>query len=71
MSLDEMQNQVEDEFDFSAEEIWGDSKKPKEKTQFLGMTPGQRFVLAILLFLTTVIISVLCLLVAGKIALPF
>ena len=70
MSLDDLQNQVDDGFDFSAEEIWGDTKK-KEKTQFLGMTPGQRLVLSILLFLTTTILSILCLLVAGKVALPF
>jgi hypothetical protein len=70
MSLDDMQNQVEDEFDFSAEDVWGEIKE-KPKSEFLGMTPGQRFVLSLLLFLTTAIISVLCLLVAGKIALPF
>ena len=70
MSLDDMQNQIEDDFDFSAEDIWGDIES-KPKSEFLGMTPGQRFVLSILLFLTVTIISTFCLLVAGKIALPF
>ena len=70
MSLDNMQNQFEDEFDFSAEEIWGETE-PKPKPEFLGMTPVQRFVLSVMLFLTTTIISLLCLLVAGKVALPF
>ena len=70
MSLDDMQNQIEDDFDFSAEDIWGE-KESKPKPQFLGMTPAQRLVLSVLLFLTTVIISVLCLLVTGKVSLPF
>jgi hypothetical protein len=67
MSVDEFRNQFEDDFDFSEEEVWGE---PEPKPQFLGMTPGQRFVLALLLFLTAVIISAFCLLVTGKISLP-
>ena len=70
MSLDDMQNQFEDDFDFSAEDVWGEIE-PKQKTEFLGMTPVQRLVLSIMLFLTSAIISLLCLLVAGKIAMPF
>lgn len=68
MSLDDIRNQFDDDFDFSEEEVWGD---PEPKPEFLGMTPGQRFVLALLLFLTTTILSAFCLLVAGKVAMPF
>jgi hypothetical protein len=67
MSLDNIRNQFDDDFDFSEEEVWGD---PEPRPEFLGMTPGQRFVLALLLFLTTVLLSTFCLLVAGKVALP-
>ena len=69
MSLDDMQNQLEDDFDFSAEDVWGEIE-PEPKPEFLGMTPAQRFLLAILLFLTTAILSIFCLLVTGKISLP-
>ena len=69
MSLDDMQNQLEDDFDFSAEDVWGEVE-PEPRPELFGMTPAQRLLLAILLFLTTAILSVFCLLVAGKISLP-
>jgi hypothetical protein len=67
MSIDDIRNQFDDDFDFSEEEVWGE---PEPKPEFLGMTPVQRFILALLLFLTTLILSTFCLLIAGKIALP-
>ena len=67
MSLDDIRNQFDDDFDFSEEEVWGD---PEPKPELFGMTPAQRFVLALLLFLTTTILSAFCLLVAGKLNLP-
>jgi hypothetical protein len=36
-----------------------------------GMTPGQRFVIAVMIFLMTVMISAFCLLVTGSVSLPF
>ena len=68
MSTDDIRNQFDDDFEFSEDQLWGD---PEPKPQFLGMTPGQRFILAFLLFLTSVILSAFCLLVTGKVALPF
>lgn len=68
MAVDDFQNQFDDDFEFSEEQVWGDSEP---KPQFLGMTPVQRFVLAFLLFLAATILSVFCLLVTGKVALPF
>jgi hypothetical protein len=68
MSLDDIRNQFDDDFEFSEEQVWGD---PEPKPQFLGMTPAQRFILAFLLFLAATILSVFCLLVTGKVALPF
>jgi hypothetical protein len=37
--------------------------------QFLGMTAGQRFVVALLLMLTVAVVGVLCLVVTGKVLL--
>jgi hypothetical protein len=68
MSLDDIRNQFDDDFEFSEDQVWGD---PEPKPEFLGMSPGQRFVLAFLFFLTAAILSVFCLLVTGKVALPF
>jgi len=67
MSVDDIRNQFNDDFDFSDEEDWGD---PEPRPELFGMTPGQRFVLALLLFLTSIILSAFCLLVAGKVTLP-
>ncbi len=67
MSVDDIRNQFNDDFDFSDEEVWGD---PEPKPELFGMTPGQRFVLALLLFLTAIILSAFCLLIAGKVSLP-
>ncbi len=67
MSLDDIRNQFDDDFDFSEEEVWGE---PVVKPELFGMTPVQRLVLAFLLFLTTVLISAFCLIVVGKVALP-
>jgi len=68
MSLNDIRNQFDDDFEFSEDQVWGD---PEPKLQFLAMSPGQRFVLAFLLFLSALILSVFCLLVTGKVALPF
>ena len=67
MSVDDIRNEFDDNFDFSEEQVWGE---PEPRPEFLGMTPGQRFILALLLFLTAAIISAFCLLVSGKISLP-
>ncbi|MDZ7844045.1 MAG: hypothetical protein U5K99_04480 [Anaerolineales bacterium] len=69
MSIDEIRNQFEDDdFTFDEEEIW---QKPVDTERIiLGMTPVQRFVIAVLLFLTVMILSTFCLLVAGKIGFP-
>lgn len=42
----------------------------RKKRQFLGMTAVQRFVLALAIFLTTLIVGALCLILTGKIYLP-
>lgn len=42
-----------------------------EPNIILGMTPVQRLVIAVMAMLMTVMVSVFCLLVTGRIALPF
>jgi hypothetical protein len=43
---------------------------PEPETGFLGMTPAQRFVIALMFFLMVLIIGAFFLLVTGVIALP-
>lgn len=43
---------------------------PEPETGFLGMTPAQRFVIALMFFLMVLIIGAFFLLVTGAIALP-
>lgn len=43
----------------------------RPKTGFLGMTPPQRFVLALMLFLLTCVMGVFCLVITGAVYLPF
>lgn len=42
----------------------------EEKGYFLGMTPVQRFVLSVMLFLIVTLVGTLALLVMGKVMLP-
>lgn len=41
------------------------------KRPFLGMTPLQRFVIALMLLVITCVLSAFCLIISGKIVLPF
>lgn len=68
MSIDDIRNELEDDFVFDEEEIWQEPQNPERI--FLGMTPVQRFVIALLLFFIVLILSTFCLLVAGKIGMP-
>ncbi len=67
MSFDEIRDEFEADFDFSEEEY---TQESSSSGMFLGMTPVQRFVIALLFFMTVAIISAFCLIVTGKVALP-
>jgi hypothetical protein len=43
----------------------------KERGMFLGMTAGQRFVIALMLFMMSCVLGAGCLLLTGKVYLPF
>jgi hypothetical protein len=47
-----------------------EKKRKSRGRHFLGMTPLQRLVISIFIFLITALIGVLCLLVTGRIVLP-
>lgn len=73
--LDDLREQS-DEFDYSGEnnDVFeydspgGQSARPG---MWLGMTPIQRFVIAVMLLMMTCILSTFCLLVTERIAPPF
>lgn len=44
---------------------------PQKKRPFLGMTPVQRFVIALMLLVIAAVLSSFCLIVTEKIVLPF
>lgn len=45
--------------------------EPKEKKPLFGMSPSQRFIIALLLLVISCILGTACLVVFGKINLPF
>jgi hypothetical protein len=67
MSIDDIRNQLGDDFDFSEEDEWDEGGGSPQI--LLGMTPPQRFIVSFLMFFIVIIVSVFCLLVTGKIAL--
>ena len=71
--LDDLREQASDSDYFDAEEESYDFEEevpnaPRRK--FLGMTPVQRFVIAVMLLFTTCILSTFCLLVTERVVLP-
>ncbi len=46
---------------------FGDYVEDAHPRHFLGMTPGQRFVISLMLFGTVVVVGLLCLLVTEKV----
>ena len=76
--LDDLRKQAEDtnleeldESELETEENQSPKKARLPRPPRLGLTPQQRFVIALLLFSLVSLMSALILLVTGKIALPF
>ncbi|HWQ83841.1 MAG TPA: hypothetical protein VN363_04700 [Anaerolineales bacterium] len=66
--LDDFRSQADTPFfdeDNQPEEI---TYETETRQEFLGMTPFQRFVIAIMILLITLLLSSFCLLVTGKVA---
>jgi hypothetical protein len=64
-NLFEDEGEVKDAYSFRTD------LAPRPRGPFLGMTAPQRLVVAVMLFMMTCILSTFCLLVMGKISLPF
>lgn len=68
--LDEFREQADTSMVFEDEETVALESTEKQRP-FLGMTPVQRFVIALMLLVIACVLSTFCLIVTEKIALPF
>ncbi len=73
--LDDFRKQADDSSLFEekpAEQDTSVPEAPAKKTgYFLGMTPAQRFIIAVMLLVLTCMLSAVCLLVTEKVVPPF
>jgi hypothetical protein len=67
--LDDFRQQA-DTSSYDEEETPTFGMPPVTKRELLGMTPAQRFVISLMLLFLVVLLSVFCLLVTGRVALP-
>ena len=67
--LDDFRQQADSSL-FEEETPSYDELPPVTKRELLGMSPSQRFVIALLLLFLVVLLSAFCLLVTGKVVLP-
>jgi hypothetical protein len=72
MTLEDLRNQAGDTTGFGEEPLPAPPPPPRRETggRFLGMTPSQRFIIALILLVITCLLSTFCLLVTGKVVLP-
>lgn len=68
MQLDDLRRQAEESLPIEEETPSSPPLEPPRK--ILGMTAAQRFLLALLLFLTAILISASCLLITGRVVPP-
>lgn len=68
--LDEFREDADTSMIFEYEESES-LETPKKRRPFLGMTPVQRFVIALMLLVIACVLSSFCLIVTEKIVLPF
>ncbi len=66
--LDDLRQQAEDSFRDEPAEAPPAAPPPR---RFLGMTPAQTFVILLILFVLTCVLSTACLLVSGRVVPPF
>jgi hypothetical protein len=68
--FDDFRKQIDDSSFFNEDNEEPQSELLKKEHNFLGMTPVQRFIVALMLLLMTIILGVLFLLVTSRISLP-
>ncbi|MBN2550932.1 MAG: hypothetical protein JXB15_17345 [Anaerolineales bacterium] len=71
--LDDFRKQADDSFfeEPESEENLAPLEPARRRGFFMGMTPFQRFIIAMMLLAITCLLSTFCLLVSEKIVLPF
>jgi hypothetical protein len=69
--LDDFRKQADSSSFFNEEEPETPERQFITRGQFLGMTPFQRFLVAILLLLITILLTSFCLLATGRVVLPY
>jgi hypothetical protein len=69
--LDDFRQQAGASMDEEEENLEVPSAPSHVRTKFLGMTPVQTFVIALMLLGLTCLLSVFCLLASGKVVPPF
>ncbi|MBM3143495.1 MAG: hypothetical protein FJ010_00740 [Chloroflexi bacterium] len=70
--LDDLREQADSAVFLEDEDAFSDrGLSAPAYTLFLGMTPVQRFIIALMVMMTVCILSAFCLLVTEKIAFPF
>ncbi len=73
--LDDLRNSgsqfIEEEEPQEAPEQQPERVPPRKRKPFLGLTPQQRFFLALMLFLSVLVLGAFCLVATGRIVLPF
>ena len=75
--LDDLRNDAQSSFEEEKEttpelenELADLAPRRRRRSQFMGMTSGQRFVIALILFLMVCLLGAFCLIVFEKIVLP-
>ena len=68
--LDDFRSQADTPFFDEETQPDYENYETQTRREFLGMTPVQRFVIAFMLLLITLLLSAFCLLVTGKVIFP-
>ena len=69
--LDDLRNSATGASDEQPPSPFRETPPSRRRAPFLGMNSGQRFVLALLIFLMTCVLGAGCLVLTGKMYLPF
>ena len=70
-SASEGHDDMEDEDLFLFDDDYRDEEEEKPDANFLGMSPQQRFIIALVLFTMACLLGGFCLILTGKVVIPF
>lgn len=69
--LDDLRNSASNSFQEEESPAEQEIVPTRRREPFLGMSAGQRFVIVLMLFLMTIVLSAGCLILTGRVVLPF